>query len=376
MTNTYETRLIGLATAVPTYTARQEDVARLAARAVVAHAAPSERDAVARRTRTLFARSGVRSRQSVLPDFSPDAEAHVLFPSTPDLEPAPTTHARMAVYARESVPLAARAARRALDDAGLEARAITHVVLTTCTGFFAPGPDVALVDALGLPATVSRTIIGFMGCYAGFTAIRLAHDLVTADPDAVVLTISVELCSLHFQRSPDAGSLVAMALFGDGAAAAVFASSKRASRGHAGVRGTASALAPDTRDAMTWTIGDHGFEMQLSPAVPRSLRSQAPRFFDVLASRTRLTRAATTRFCIHPGGPRIIEAIRDVLAVDRGDVETSLDVLRDHGNLSSAAIFFVLERELRRGGGARDLVLLGFGPGLAMEGAVLRVGAA
>ncbi|MCK6552020.1 type III polyketide synthase [Myxococcota bacterium] len=372
MTHTYETLLAGVGTATPRFAASQDEVAALTAEVVSSRLPPAERDRVARRARALFARSGVGARQSVIPDFGPGPR--VLFPPNAALEPFPTTRARMELFARESVPLATCAAERALADAAVRAQDVTHVVTTTCTGFFAPGPDVALVEALGVPRSAARTMIGFMGCHAGFAAIRAADAIVRADRDAIVLTVSVELCSLHFQRSSEPGSLVAMALFGDGASAAVWGATKRLTRSRAAVRGTATAIAPDTRDEMTWTIGDHGFVMHLSPKVPDELHTHAPRFFDALATRARLVRDRHTRFCVHPGGPRIIGAIRDALALEPGDVETSLAVLRDHGNLSSAAILFVLERELARGSTSRDVVLLGFGPGLAMEGAVLHVG--
>lgn len=323
----------------------------------------------------IASRSGVETRYSVLADFSQsDPRTFEFFPKNWALDPFPTTSARMKRYERESVDLAASAATRALAAAGIEPGRVTHLVITTCTGFFAPGPDVALVQRLGLRATTERTIIGFMGCYAGFTGLRAADWIVRADPDAVVLMISVELCSLHFQKDFDLSSLVVGCLFGDGAAAAVFARQGRFEGGLGELAGSRSALHPDSIDQMSWRVGDHGFVMTLDAEVPATLGAETEPFVQALLALHGARREDVRGWAIHGGGPKIIDAIRDSLAIGEDDVASSRAVLRQFGNMSSATILFVLEKELERArardGG--DVVLLGFGPGLTMEGAILR----
>lgn len=209
-----------------------------------------------------------------------------------------------------------------------------------------------------------------MGCYAGFTGLRQAAHIVASDPDAMVLVVAVELCSLHFQKRPDTDLIVANALFADGAGAAVLGSAEQRGPARALLRGAHAAFAPGSLDQMTWRIGDHGFEMRLAAEVPSTLRGAAQSFVAELLRRARTPESDIAHWVAHPGGPRILAAIEEALGLERRALELSYGVLRDHGNMSSATIFFVLERELARGA-AGSSVALGFGPGLTMEGVVL-----
>lgn len=315
-------------------------------------------------------RSGIATRHSVIPDYgASDTSGFAFFPRDWSLEPFPSTRDRLEIYEREASALAVTAARHALTEAGVRPEEVTHLVLTTCTGFFAPGPDQQVATALGLPADVKRTLIGFMGCYAGFNGMRAADDIVRAHPDAVVLQVAVELCTLHFQKDPSTETLVSNLLFADGAASAVFA---RSDRGHlrprARLRATTSRLAPDTEDEMTWKIGDHGFVMRLSPEVPAHLRGAIAPFVDELASAAGLRRSELAQFAVHPGGRRVLEATFEALGVAPAALSASHEVLTRFGNMSSATIFFVLDRAMRAAPGA--VAALGFGPGLTLEGAV------
>ena len=368
--------LLGLGTALPEHSADETQIARFLGRVLRASSPP---DRSARRLALLervLRGSRIRRRYSVLPDYNEnDPERFRFFPPNWELEPFPTTQRRMAVYEPASVSLAAGAAGAALGDAGFAADDVTHVVITTCTGFFAPGPDVMLVRRLGLRPTVERTIVGFMGCYAGFNGMRTAAQIVGADPDAVVLLVSVELCTLHFQRRDDPDFIVANALFGDGAAAAVFGAPGRHGPGRLRLLGALSAVQPETLDQMTWRVGNHGFEMRLSIEVPRLLRGAIHPFVGTLLDAAGVDRDAVGGWAIHPGGPAIVEQVGDALDLEAAELAPSLEVLRDHGNMSSPTVFFVLDELLRRRatGGPADgpIVALGFGPGLTLEGAVL-----
>lgn len=353
------TSLLGLGVALPGPAIPQTRVVEFLAKVADAEDSADRFGDVVRR---IGARTGIERRHSVLSDFDADTpDRFAFFPQNWGLEPFPTTAARMAAYEREAPPLAERAVREALTDAHVAPKDVSHLVLTTCTGFFAPGPDVQLCRMLGLRPDVQRTIIGFMGCYAGFNGIRTAHQIVQSDPSAVVLVVSVELCTLHLQKTRDLATAVSNVLFADGAAAAVFGSAHRA--GRPTLRATRSEVAHDTQGEMSWRIGDHGFIMHLAPSVPEHLRAKAVGFVD------RLTRgrAEHTRFAVHPGGRKILDVISDELG---SSIEESYGVLRDHGNMSSASIFFVLQRMLRR---PEPFVALGFGPGLTMEGLAFEV---
>jgi predicted naringenin-chalcone synthase len=318
----------------------------------------------------LYAASGIATRHSVLPDYSAEEpDGFGFYPKNWALEPFPGTARRLEVYEAESVGLGERAARAALAQAGFSAAEVTDVVFTTCTGFFAPGPDIRLLERLGLKPDVARTLVGFMGCYAGFSAMRLAADAVAARPDAVVLVVSVELCSLHFQKRPLPDFLVANSLFADGAGAAVFAAPGAAAGGLGDLAVCRGSVAPDSQEQMSWRIGDAGFEMRLDRRVPRTLGRRAPAFVADLLARAGLARGEAGRWAPHPGGKAIVAALTDCLRLEEGQTASARGVLAECGNISSATIFFVLAREFARGGSG-PLVALGFGPGLTMEGAV------
>ena len=172
----------------------------------------------------IYARSAIDYRYSCVDDYGrDDPEAFDFFPNDWSLEPAPSTAQRNEKYREAVLPLAERAARDALDQSGVPTDDITHVVAVSCTGFFAPGLDIELVKRLDLPATTERTFIGFMGCYAAFNALRVAHSFCQSQSDARVLVVCAELCTLHFQTNGSLEEIIVNSLFSDGAAAAVLA---------------------------------------------------------------------------------------------------------------------------------------------------------
>ncbi len=361
-----KTWICGLGTAVPNPPIPQEQITDFFRQ--VALAQPEAPGYLARSIERLGRGSGIEQRFSVLNDYRhSQPQAFEFYPDNWRLEPFPSTATRMALYRDNAVPLAEKAAQSALQDAGIQADQVTHLIISTCTGFFAPGPDVQLVRALGLSPKVQRCIIGFMGCFAGINALRQADQIVSADPDAVVLQVSVELCSLHFQRTPTMRAAVANTLFGDGAAAAVYAS-RPVARCYGGVLGTASAIHADSQDAMRWEIGNQGFLMELMPSVPQTLQTATRPFVQELLQGSAAD-LASARYAIHPGGKKIIEAVEN--AVDKRAGGSAYEVLRRYGNMSSATILFVLREELARSSDEGRVVLLAFGPGLTIEGAAI-----
>jgi predicted naringenin-chalcone synthase len=225
-----------------------------------------------------------------------------------------------------------------------------------------------------------RTMIGFMGCYAAFNALRVAHSFCQANPEARVLLVCAELCTLHFQVDDTLESAIVNSLFADGAAAAVL--SARTERGAAGrwtYAGGHSRLDDDSMGAMTWDIGNTGFQMGLAASVPQVIADALPGYLDQLLGPHDLTADALDFWAIHPGGRAIVEKAQDVLGLADSDVAPSLDVLRRYGNMSSPTILFVLKRILEQdaaGDGAPSThgAAMAFGPGLTIEGALFRRG--
>ena len=365
--------ILGLGTALPTHTMTQREALELAQQL-------SCRDEhQARLARVLYLKAGVERRRTVLPhrtalDYaaqeSDAADEAAVLEGQGNGSARPTTGLRMQLYAEHSTPLACQAARIALNEAGLLGQHISHLIKVSCTGFAAPGVDVELIEQLPLPATVERVQIGFMGCHGAVNGLRVAQALSTADPAARVLLCAVELCSLHyrFQWNPD--TFLGNALFADGAAAAVVGSTKGAASEAWKVAATGSCLLPDSKDAMSWQIGDDGFEMRLSQRVPELIGRHLRPWLSMWLDRHGLGITDVASWDIHPGGPRILDAVEKSLSLPPTATETSRRVLAECGNMSSPTVLFILDR-LRRQQAPRPCVVLGFGPGLVAEAALL-----
>jgi len=319
----------------------------------------------------IFTGRGINHRQSVLQDYiQQDPEYFTFFPKNWGLEPFPSTAQRMQAFEETSVELIAKASQSALEHAGLEAQEVTSLIVTSCTGFFAPGPDVILMQKLGLSPNVKRTLIGFMGCCAAFNGMHSAQSIIAQDKDSVVLHVCVELCSLHLQKKPSKELWVANCIFSDGCSAAVYGGETYKEKSKATLLKTHSLVIPDSQDQMAWRIGDYGFEMRLRPSVPRQLQTVGPDFLEQLLHVNDLPRSDITGWVIHPGGRKIIEVLRDTFSLTEGDISASTNVLSNHGNMSSATLYYVLAEELKRNQSSGIYAALGFGPGLTVEGAL------
>lgn len=363
-------RLYGLGTALPPHRLGQPAAKRFMSSLAEATLKGRRRAFTLDFLKKIYTSSGIKKRHSVLSDYGKTSPADFEFyPANRTLEPFPTTEARMKVFEQWSVELAEQACRKALRESGAKPAEITHLVFTTCTGLFAPGPDILLIGRLGLGSQVHRAVLGFMGCYAGFNGLRMAGQILGAEPEAVVLQVCVELCTLHFQKKALPDFIVANSLFGDGAAAAVYARPGRFKGGLADLSATYSRVEKDSLEHMSWRIGPTGFEMRLDREIPAKLKAAAPGFVTELLGRAGLKRGEND-WAIHPGGRKIVDEIQSALGLSDGQTRSSREVLSACGNMSSGTIFFVLDRELRRRS-RRPVAALGFGPGLTMEGAVL-----
>ncbi|MFS0865845.1 type III polyketide synthase [Microbacterium sp. 179-B 1A2 NHS] len=285
---------------------------------------------------------------------------------------APSTGTRNDAYIRLAPPLFAEAARRALAAAAVDAADVTHVVTVSCTGMFAPGPDYRLVRDLGLSTRVERYHLGFVGCAAALPGLRTAARICGSDPDAVVLVVCAELCSLHFRTPADHDQIVAASVFADGAAAAVV-SADPARRGEAwfDIDRFGTALTSDGERDMAWTIGDEGFEMVLSAEVPRIIGREIQG-----AVAQFLEGDAVDAWAVHPGGRSVLDRVESGLDLPDGALDASRAVLRDYGNMSSATILFILKSFLEGRALTADdrLATLAFGPGLTLEAVLLTYG--
>ena len=370
--------ILAFGTALPPYGVAQNEIAAWMAQSL------GKGSATGRLLHSLHANAGIDRRYSCSPDYLLPPHESRFAPGQP-LANAHTTAERMIIYTKEAPILGTAAAQQAVttyaEKHGLPLTSvlasITHLVVVSCTGFFAPGLDFVMARDLGLAPTVQRTLIGFMGCSAAFNGLRTAHQIVRSDPQARVLVVSVELCSLHTQPNPGREQLAAYALFADGAAACLVGQPAVDETDFFQLDAFHTSTKLDTQAEMVWTIGDHGFTLQLSPKVPQHLADIAPQAVDALFREER-----PHFWAIHPGGRAIVDRLAQIFALSDADVAASRAILQRYGNLSSATILFVLEelaRTLRQtapGGYSRESddcasaatgVAMAFGPGLVIE---------
>jgi predicted naringenin-chalcone synthase len=271
----------------------------------------------------------------------------------------PSTSVRMQRYQAEALPLALSAVGRL--GLGTEVSRASHLIVTSCTGLYAPGLDIELSAALGIPASVERTMVGFMGCYAAFNALKLARHIVRSDAAARVLIVNLELCTLHLQDTSDLEQILSFLVFADGCAAAWVTAEPE---GLALDRFRTVQL-PDTADLITWRIGDQGFDMLLSGKVPGAISAGLkPVAAEILNG------AETSEidlWAVHPGGRSVLDAVQSALELPPETLDASRRVLAEFGNMSSATVMFVLERLIADARSGQRGAAMGFGPGLTAE---------
>lgn len=353
-------------TAVPEICYQQSDIGRQ-----MAEWTRDERDR--RLVRMLYRGSGIDSRHSVIPDFG----ANFLVAGPEGELRQQTTAERNGIYTREARKLAVQLGHKLLEASpGFSASDVTHVVTASCTGFFNPGIDYLLCRELGLPGDVRRFHLGFMGCYAAFPALNMATQFCLANPDAVVLVMCLELCTLHLQVNGSEDSILANSLFADGAGA-MLVSARAPQPGTTAfrIRDFESALIPSGLDAMAWSVGDLGFDISLSSYVPKIIGAGIADVLQPLLVRNDLALGEVPRWAVHPGGKSIIDKVASSLVLAPEQVRPSREVLRNYGNMSAATIVFVLKEMLASppADGDETVCAIAFGPGLTVEMGLLEL---
>jgi predicted naringenin-chalcone synthase len=277
----------------------------------------------------------------------------------------PDTSARMRKFEAHAPDLAVAAAEKLLQ--GVDRKSITHVVVTSCTGLSAPGIDLELIERCGLPPTAERTMVGFMGCYAAINALKLARHIVRSQPDARVLAVNLELCSLHLHETQDIEEILSFLLFADGCAAALVSADPVGVK----IESFRAALVPDTRSLIRWNIRNQGFDMVLSGGVPGAIRTA------LTASRDDILGGANDidLWAVHPGGRSVLDAVEQAFGLAPTALEASRSVLNDFGNMSSSTVMFVLDRLMRSAQPGMRGCAMSFGPGLVAETMMFRMAA-
>lgn len=334
-----------ISTALPSHRYDAEEITRFLI-------SSADNEAASRKVSIVARKSGIKSRYSVLDDFRLPTDRRLFNGHNPKVEE------RMHIYQQEALPLAMRALEQLRH---LETEKITHVITVSCTGMSAPGIELQIAHRLNLDQECAKHAVNFVGCHGAFHALKMARQMVLADSKSHVLIVSVELCSLHFQPSEDDDSILANALFGDGAAA-VLLSSEPLGNKNIELDGFTQRYFPEQEQLMAWNIHSDGFLLKLSSYVPRVLEAGIHQLFDADFKDNE-----QTAWAVHPGGKNILDAVEKGLHLSSEKLDSSRKVLSQVGNLSSATILFVLEEILAQTQQDRPINALGFGPGITIE---------
>ena len=327
-----------------------------------------------KRLKALYRATGIQSRYSVLDDFNGSSVR--LFSTNGQAGTFPGVSRRMEVFKEEAVTLAAAAIEECfIGIPGFSKGLVSHLITVSCTGLYAPGLDIDLIERLDLNSRIHRTGINYMGCYAALTAIKTADSICRANPEAWVLIVCVELCSIHFQKEKTDDNILAQALFGDGAAAILMHAEPQAAI-CLNAESSFCDLMYEGKSDMAWGIGDFGFEMRLSSYVPDILKKGVRSLTQNLLATMELSLDQISYFAIHPGGKKILQVVENELELPRGRNTHSHQILAQYGNMSSPTILFVLKsiwQDLTPDDQGNRILSFAFGPGLTLESMLFRI---
>lgn len=363
--------ILKIATAVPDYCYSQETLMSIYRN--------STDDEVARRKiKILAAKSGISTRYSALKDYGETVENFTFFEKNRYLLPTPTLSNRMAVYRPEALKLSLKAIRN-LPNFEAEKQGITHIITVTCTGLFAPGLDIELLQILDLQPTTHRSSVNFLGCNAAIIALKQAHDICSNQPDAKVLIVCTELCTLHFQTNYSDDYLLSNLLFADGSAAVLIGgkpsegplsinakNGQKSKEKNVQITRFDSFCIPDSRNEMAWQLSETGFIMNLTAYVADLIKANIQK----MLSNIGLDKNEINTWAIHPGGKKIVENFGTAMGLSAENLAESYQILNNYGNMSSPTVLFVLKEILENNAenpNQNNIFAAAFGPGLTVE---------
>lgn len=355
-------KITSIATCTPEFVHTQEKLYQFA------DAVYSRDEVESRKLKFFYRQSGIKSRYSVLEDFSLPPLERRFFSKQTDLEPFPSLEKRMETYKTSAIKLSLKAIEECIKDK-IESSEITHLITVSCTGMSAPGLDLEIMEFMNLHPNLIRSSVNFMGCYAAIHALKIADAFCNSSSNSNVVVVCTELCTLHFQKEISQNNIMSSLLFSDGCGAMLVqnnGNNKGLNLNH-----FFSEVSFKGKKDMSWELSSKGFLMTLSGYVPELIKEDFDQLVTKALKSAKKSKNDITHWCIHPGGKKILQVIEQCLLLSPKDLCHSHDILRDFGNMSSATIVFVLEKILNelkktKTEGA-NIFGAAFGPGLTME---------
>ncbi len=363
-----QSNITAIGVANPPYRRAQHEIAELISAGC--YLKPSQKKVL----KAIYKASGIEYRHSVIADYCRSPSEFEFFPNNA-VDDFPSTLERMKLYQASALPLALAAIDNCLTSLGsFNKKEITHLITISCTGMYAPGIDIEIIQRLDLNPSTKRTAINFMGCYGAFNGMKVADAFCKAEPNSKVLMVCIELCTLHFQNDFSLENVISNAIFADGAAAVLIQGNTHQQK-HFKIESFHSDLVPQTEQEMAWSIGDYGFDIVLSSYVPKVIKFGISVFTEKLLQQLNWSLGDIDYYAIHPGGLKILQACEESLNISPEDNKYSYKVLRDFGNMSSATVLFVLKNiwdNLGQDAHDKNIFSCAFGPGLTLEAMLMK----
>ncbi|MFT4092175.1 MAG: type III polyketide synthase [Niabella sp.] len=354
--------ITSIATAVPQYGQKQMQIFEAVKNI---HADTEEEKRI---LKFMYRSSGIQKRYAAVPDFNIDNHTNEIITTNNGVYETLDLEHRLKIYDKAALQLSREVIKKCLGAEALPSE-ITHLITVSCTGMQAPGLDLAIIRSLGLRTDIYRTSVNFMGCYAAIHGLKHAHYITAKEPDAKVLVVCVELCTLHFQKEKTIDNITSTIIFSDGAAAVLVEGSNSRKPGWL-IKDFYSEINFEGLEDMAWKIAADGFLMTLTGNVPGILEAQCDHIINNALQHYKLQRNEVDAWCVHPGGRKILEAIQKGCGITRDQLAESYSVLSGYGNMSSPTVLFVLEKiinKARQHPEIKDIVGMAFGPGLTLE---------
>lgn len=354
--------LLDISTAVPDFSATKEELVSFYAKSLEFEGIPN----ISKKLRLLCEKTKIHNRNSCVSDFN--NKTYELYEAGNCQQ---SVEKRMTVFKQKVMPLAIKAIDPLLKKNAIPSQDITHLITVSCTGLFSPGLEFLIAEQYGLQHA-EKVALNFLGCYAAIKALKHAYYIAQSNPDACILIVCVELCTLHFYPSSSDEDILANLLFADGAAASIVCGNDNKhlkNKVVLNIDAIGSVYIPNTMDLMTWDISSSAFRMYLSKYIVKTIKENiAPVVTDFLKD----SAEDITYWAIHPGGIKIVEAVKDSLHLSDSNVEDSIEVLQQYGNMSSPTILFIIEKILHKIKNSKSkkdkqLFACAFGPGLSIE---------
>ncbi len=354
--------ILNISTAVPEFQIGKEDLTRFYLQAFN----PDETNHFIKKLNLLNNKTKINTRYSCIPDYK--GNDYELYTNGDFKQPV---EKRMELYKNKVLPLASKAIDKLMRQTIIQPRDLTHLITVSCTGLMAPGLEFMIAEQYGLEHT-EKSAVNFLGCYAALKALKQAHYIAQSNPNACILIVSVELCSLHFYPSDVNEDIIANLLFADGAAAVIVCGNKNEhvkNKVVLQIDDVASAYIPNTAGLMKWDITSSAFRMYLSSKVVGAIKEN---IHDVVTNFLGNEMSGTDYWAIHPGGVKIVEGVQESLNLNESNVADSMSIMQQYGNMSSPTILFILNSIFNKIKNAeqtesKKIFSCAFGPGLNIE---------